>query len=123
MMAAYRTGSGLKSKKSTSTNGASWANATLRYALLNINNLTTWMRNDGQSNHSPRGADGAHFPRGTANVIYQDGMMWGGIPSLDAAKTKRPPRLFRFQIGGSNYQTGTRAGGIVGWGADAGNAG
>ncbi|NUO81981.1 T9SS type A sorting domain-containing protein [candidate division KSB1 bacterium] len=51
-----------------------------RYALLNINNLTTWMRSDGYSNRSPAEGNGTYFPRGTSWVIYQDGM-WMGTPA------------------------------------------
>jgi len=51
---------------------------TPRYAILNINNLTAWFRSDGQSNHSPQADNGLYFPRGTANVIYQDGVVGGG---------------------------------------------
>jgi hypothetical protein len=53
------------------------------YQILNINNLWTWARRDGQSNHSPTGDDGMYFPRGTRWVIYQDGFMFGGKAMLD----------------------------------------
>ena len=31
------------------------------YALLNINNLTTWQKKDGKSNHSPQNKEGGEL--------------------------------------------------------------
>jgi len=94
---------------------------TPRYALLNINNLTSWMRADGLSNHSPKGDDRAYFPRGTANVIYQDGILWGGKAYLDSAKTQPAPFAQLIRVGGTTYSTGCREGWIHGFGANAQN--
>jgi hypothetical protein len=93
--------------------------STPRYALLNINNLTSWMRADGLSNHSPKGDNGAYFPRGTANVIYQDGILWGGKAYLDSAKTQPAPFGQVIRIGGARYVTSCREGWINGFGASA----
>jgi hypothetical protein len=91
---------------------------TPRYQILNINNIWTWMRSDGQSNHSPTGDDGAYFPRGTRWVIYQDGFMWGGKAFLDANHTlPAPDQVIR--VGGATYNIGTVAGRVVGTGANA----
>jgi hypothetical protein len=62
-----------------------------RYQILNINNLWTWHRNDGQANHSPTGDNGLFYPRGTKWVIYQDGMVFGSRAYVDAAKTIPAP--------------------------------
>jgi hypothetical protein len=91
---------------------------TPRYQLLNINNITTWIRSDGQSNHSPVGAEGTLYPRGTAWVIYQDGMLWVGKAYLDSAFTiPAPERLIR--AGGQTYHIGTQQGWVQGFGANA----
>ncbi|MBX2991263.1 MAG: T9SS type A sorting domain-containing protein [Bacteroidetes bacterium] len=87
------------------------------YQLLNINNITTWARRDGQSNHSPTGDDGCYFPRGTRWVIYQDGILWGGIPYYDSAYTSWPTQ--RIRVGGSSYNIGTQAGRVIGFGSTA----
>ncbi|GJQ21102.1 MAG: hypothetical protein HBSIN02_14570 [Bacteroidia bacterium] len=88
------------------------------YAILNINNLTAWFRSDGQSNHSPQADNGLYFPRGTANVIYQDGVVFGGKAYLDAGfTTPAPNQLVR--VGGGTYGVGTRAGYVTGSGASA----
>ncbi len=90
------------------------------YALLNVNNLTTWLRADGQSNHSPRGDNGTYFPRGTRiNVVYQDGIVWGGRAYLDSAKSKPAPYNQIIRAGGTTYATGTRAGHVLGFGSEA----
>ena len=47
--------------------------------LLNINNISYWQYYDGRSGINPDGNWGVKYPRGTAGVIYQDGIVWGGI--------------------------------------------
>jgi hypothetical protein len=91
---------------------------TPRDQILNINNLTTWLRADGQSNHAPSGDNGAIFPRGTRWVIYQDGLVWGGKAYLDANLTQPSP-LQLVRVGGQTYSVGTREGRIIGQGASA----
>jgi hypothetical protein len=88
------------------------------YQILNINNLWTWARADGHSNHSPSGNDGVFFPRGTAFVIYQDGVMFGGKAYLDQALTQPAP-VQTIRVGGATYNVGTRAGRVIGEGANA----
>lgn len=88
------------------------------YQILNINNLWTWMRYDGQQNHSPTGDDGCYFPRGTKWVIYQDGFVWAGKAYLDPNFTQPAPvQLIR--VGGQTYNIGTKPGRIIGFGANA----
>jgi len=71
--------------------------------LLNINNISSWIRNDGQSAHSPDNNSGAFYPRGTAAVIYQDGVLWGGVHPT------HPP----IRVGGQTYRIGTVPGRII----------
>lgn len=92
---------------------------TPRYQILNINNIWTWIRSDGQSNHSPLADDGTYFPRGTGSSIYQDGIMWGGKAYLDAAYTQPAPKSQLIRVGGANYVVGTLEGRIIGEGATA----
>lgn len=88
------------------------------YQVLNINNIRTWARADGYSNHSPGGDDGAYYPRGTKWVIYQDGLMWGGKAFLNAALTL-PHASQLIRVGGATYNVGSREGAIMGTGAAA----
>ncbi len=65
--------------------------------LSNIGNISYWLYNDGKSGHAPNGDDGAIYPRGTAGVIYQDGLVWG-------AKVNG-----KVYVGGQAYRIGTQA--------------
>lgn len=93
---------------------------TPRYAVLNINNLTSWHRSDGLSNHSPQADNGLYYPRNTGNVMYQDGVVWGGklftggFEGVGTAPSIQPVR-----VGGATYGLGTRAGYVIGTGATA----
>lgn len=95
------------------------------YQILNINNLWSWSRRNGNSNHSPEADNGVYYPRGTSYVIYEDGFMWGAEAYLDAAHTQPAPYSQTIRVGGSSYSgnTGTRAGWIDGFGATAVAAG
>src|SRR3989338_3837544 len=91
---------------------------TSSYQLLNINNLTSWMRVDGHSNHSPSNDDGLIYPRGTANAVYQDGIVWGGKAFTNPGKTTAAPNQV-VRVGGGTYTIGTKGGRIIGTGAAA----
>jgi photosystem II stability/assembly factor-like uncharacterized protein len=82
---------------------------------MNINNITTWSRYDGQSNHSPGADDGAYFPRGTGSFIYQDGLVWGGKVFTNPARTNpySPSGTQNIRVGGGTYGVGTKAGRII----------
>ncbi|MEJ2637692.1 MAG: hypothetical protein P8184_20695, partial [Calditrichia bacterium] len=76
------------------------------YSLFNINNFSGWMGDDGMSGHNPvlnRG--GVTYPRGTAAVIYQDGLVWGGY-----IHDGKEPSL---RVGGQTYIIGTQPGRIL----------
>ena len=89
-----------------------------KYGVLNINNLTTWHAYDGKANHSPGADNGMYYPRGTANVIYQDGVVWGGKAYTNSAKTTLAA-LNPIRVGGGSYGVGTIGGHISGSGATA----
>jgi len=101
------------------------SSGTPRYQILNINNLTSWMRSDGHSNHSPGADNGVYYPRGTGNVIYQDCVVWGGKVFTNASLTSGPGTAppgdpaQPVRVGGGSYGVGTRAGAVTGFGASA----
>jgi len=64
-----------KSGKNTAAKGT----AGLTWQVLTINNLWTWHRSDGESNHSPGGEDGVAYPVFTARCVYEDNMVFGGV--------------------------------------------
>ena len=66
-------------------------------SLSNINNWSYWQYHDGTSGIEPAGASGGGiYPRGTGNVVFQDGLVWGTI--VDS----------KIQVGGVTYNTGTQ---------------
>jgi hypothetical protein len=74
--------------------------------LVNVNNLSMWISADGLSARDPAtGNSGTIFPRGTAGVVFQDGMVWGGLVNDGLT-----PRL---RVGGQTYSIGTSAGRII----------
>jgi hypothetical protein len=78
----------------------------VQFTLLNINNLAGWIGWDGTSGNNPyTGYDGVIYPRGTGNVVFQDGLLWGGF--INDGKT---PIL---RVGGQRYNTGTAPGRII----------
>ncbi len=75
-------------------------------ALINVNNMSMWFRRDGLTGHNPLdGNSGVTFPRSTGQVIYWDGLIWGGI-----VKDGDPQEL---RVGGQTYEIGTVPGRII----------
>jgi hypothetical protein len=77
----------------------------VRKSLLNINNWSYWVRWDGISGNDPTGDPGGIFPRGTSNMIYSDGFVWGGYTG-DGLDRK-------LHVGGSTYISGLVSGWIM----------
>ena len=75
--------------------------------LLNVNNMSMWIRADGWSARDPKtGGSGVLFPRGiSAGVIFADGLVWTGL-----VKDGQTPIL---RAGGQNYAIGTVPGRII----------
>ena len=46
--------------------------------MVNIGNWGYWLRDNGESAHTPSGDSGGIYPRGTAAAIYLDGILVGG---------------------------------------------
>jgi len=73
--------------------------------LLNINNISMWVRDDGWSARTPaNGEAGFWFPRGVVTSIFQDGWLWGG--NLHRSSTP-------IRVGGQFYGIGTIGGRII----------
>jgi len=73
--------------------------------LLNINNWTGWIYWDGRSANDPMGNSGVIYPRGTAGVVYMDGIIWGGFINDGTTPDLR--------VGGQTYLIGTQPGKII----------
>ncbi|MBI2503344.1 MAG: T9SS type A sorting domain-containing protein [Candidatus Latescibacteria bacterium] len=75
-------------------------------ALININNISMWFRRDGYSGGNPYNDNsGITYPRSTDQIIFRDGLIWGGRV-LDG-----DPQELR--VGGQTYEIGTVPGRIV----------
>ncbi|MFA7289017.1 MAG: hypothetical protein WC055_09050 [Melioribacteraceae bacterium] len=72
------------------------------YAQLNINNLSTWFRNNGESDVNPDGNAGFLYPRDSwYNAVFQTGLLWGG--KVDG----------EVRVGGSKYHQATVPGRVI----------
>ena len=77
--------------------------------LMNINNVSAWIQRNGESGNNPiSGWSGIVYPRGTASIVFQDGIVWGGF-----VDDTRDTSLVRWRVGGQTYQAGTVPGWIV----------
>jgi len=80
----------------------------LNRTLVNIGQASMWIYANGQSATGPTGsAPGLYFPRGNIDlaVIYQDGLVWGGL-----VRDGIEPAL---RVGGQTYFIGTVPGAIT----------
>ncbi len=79
--------------------------------LVNINEFSAWIYANGRSGNIPgqgvgsRSRAGITYPRGTATVVFQDGMVWGG-----QVHDGQEPVL---RVGGAMYNVGHVAGRIL----------
>ena len=75
------------------------------YSLINIGNFGYWQQEDAESAHTPDGASGGIYPRGTAGVIYLDGVLFGGYTDTDGDGTGD-----LLHVSGTIYNNGMRKG-------------
>ncbi|MCA9730686.1 MAG: T9SS type A sorting domain-containing protein [Deferribacteres bacterium] len=76
--------------------------------LVNVGQVAMWIYSDGSSANTPSGDSGLFYPRGSSPstaVIYQDGMVWGGIVNDGGTPALR--------VGGQTYSAGTVPGAIL----------
>ncbi len=73
--------------------------------VMNINNLTTWVRSDGYHYPVVDGSWNGTFPKGKAGVVFSEGILWGGIVNDGVSPFLR--------VGGSTHSVGNTAGAIL----------
>jgi len=96
---------------------------TPRWQVLDINNIWTWHRSDGEGNHSQSGVDGVFYPKFTGHCVYEDNvviggeMYTGGFPGSDGTAAAVQP----VRINGGTYLSnhGMDEGWVTGSGATA----
>jgi len=80
-------------------------NNTIDHTMINAGNIAMWVWADGRMATAPDGNAGAFYPRGTANIIFADGIIWGGI-----VRDGLEPLI---RVGGQQYNAGTQPGKII----------
>lgn len=74
--------------------------------VLDVNNITSWLVNDGKFDWLARGgAVNGTFPKGTAGSVFAQGIVWGGI-----VQDGRQPSV---RVNGSVYSNGLDPGKIL----------
>lgn len=70
--------------------------------LFNINNISTWVYNNGSQDGHPNGNSGFQYPRGSDQyLVFKSGLLWGGIIDDE------------IRVGGSTYAEGLVPGRIL----------
>ncbi|MFQ6676648.1 MAG: hypothetical protein ACE5LH_09985, partial [Fidelibacterota bacterium] len=73
--------------------------------VVNINNLTVWVREDGFHDWTVEGSWNGTFPKGTGGIVFSEGTVWGGL-----VYDGLTPQL---RVGGAKYMSGNSAGKIL----------
>ena len=75
-------------------------------SLINIGAVSYWIYADGRSGHNPHtDGGGIHYPYFGAPVVYQDGIVWGGL-----VRDGSEPAL---RVGGMTTRASTQSGRII----------
>src|SRR6266478_4558796 len=48
-------------------------------SIMDINNITSWVRDDGIFDYLVASAWNGTYPKGTAGTIFTEGILWGGL--------------------------------------------
>ena len=76
------------------------------YAKFNINNISTFIYNNGNTEISPDHHAWTEFPKGSKkSIVYESGFLWGGIINGDV------------HVSGSTYSQGLLGGKILNYGS------
>lgn len=76
--------------------------STENYSKFNINNISTFIFNNGWADHKPDGNSGLEFPKGSnKTAVYHSGLVWGGKVNG------------RILVGGSTFSSGLLGGKIL----------
>lgn len=73
-----------------------------KYAKFNINNISTWVSNNGIMDGGNSSSIGLEFPKGTRrSLVFMSGFLWGGKINNE------------IKVGGSTYNAGLKGGRIL----------
>jgi len=91
-----------KLKKNISDDGLNRTNQNHYFSKFNINNISTFIYNNGNTELSPEHGAGTEFPKGTGKtLVYQSGFLWGGKINGD------------IHVSGSTFRQGLQGGKIL----------
>ncbi|MCH7521429.1 MAG: hypothetical protein IIB42_07020 [Candidatus Marinimicrobia bacterium] len=81
-------------------------------SVLNINNLMIWVDRDGffPWTHTYAASWAAEYPKGTAGLIFAEGMLWGARVDDAGTRDGTKPRI---RVNGATYATGLKAGKVL----------
>ncbi|MBK8943726.1 MAG: T9SS type A sorting domain-containing protein [Ignavibacteriae bacterium] len=93
---------GAEGELNSKSNALSKAAGSPSRTRLNINNISTWIYNDGNSDIDPNGNSGFIFPKGSNKAaVFESGLVWGAKVSGE------------LRVGGSTYSQGLVPGAVV----------
>ncbi|MCH8838884.1 MAG: hypothetical protein IIA60_14000, partial [Candidatus Marinimicrobia bacterium] len=80
--------------------------------VLNINNLMIWVDRDGffPWTHTYAASWAAEYPKGTAGLIFAEGLLWGARVDDAGTRDGTKPRI---RVNGATYATGLKAGKVL----------
>lgn len=91
----------LSNFKKSNTNSSEY-----NHSIINVSNFSSYIINNGIGSNNPHNGDpGNFYPKVTANVVYSDGLVWGGYVVGDPDYSK--PAL---RVGGQIYYSSTAPG-------------
>ncbi|MCB9207588.1 MAG: hypothetical protein H6611_09840 [Ignavibacteriales bacterium] len=91
-----------KLSKLQKTTNLNKTNVVEHYSIFNINNISTFIYNNGNADLDPTGNSGFIFPKGTNKpAVFKSGVVWGG---------KKEGKIL---VGGSTYSQGLLGGKIL----------
>lgn len=70
-------------------------------SVVDVNNITSFVDSKGYHNNIIGASYNGTFPKGTAGVVYQEGIVWGGKVNDGGPQTIR--------VGGNTYNSGTKS--------------
>ncbi|MCF8260846.1 MAG: T9SS type A sorting domain-containing protein [Melioribacteraceae bacterium] len=97
---------GVKGERRSGTAALQKADGSPVYTHFNINQISTWIKNNGETDINPNGNSGLVYPKGSnQQAVFQSGLVWGGKIGGE------------IRVGGSTYRQGLLPGAVVGSGA------
>ena len=100
-LAEVMSAKGVEGERRSGTAALRKANGTPVYTHFNINQVSTWIKNNGETDINPNGNSGFEYPKGSNHqAVFQSGLVWGA--EVDG----------ELRVGGSTYRQGLLPGAV-----------